>query len=92
MPTKSRIPHKALWALDEAIDHDPDIAELIGDLLDQLKREDEAAKSRFDKTARLRISDAFATLATLQQHTTRLASLHRQARTNEYDQYERKHP
>lgn len=92
MPTKSRVPHKALWAIDEAIqEHDPDIAELLGTLLDHLKREEEAARNRYDKTARLRLSETFATLATLQQHTTRLASLHRQARANEYDQHERKH-
>jgi len=93
MPTKSRVPHKALWSLDEAIEeHDPDIAELIGHLLDQLQREEEAARNRYDKTARLRLSETFATVARLQQHTTRLASLHRQARANEYDQHERKQP
>lgn len=92
MPTKSRVPHKALWSLDEAIqEHDPEIAELLGTLLDHLKREEEAARNLYDKTARLRLSETFATLATLQQHTTRLASLHRQARANEYDQHERKH-
>ncbi len=91
MPTNVRVPNKAAWALDEALEHDPDIAELLGQLLEQLKREEEAARNRYDKTARLRLSEAFATLATVQQHTTRLASLHRQARTNQYDQHERKH-
>ncbi len=92
MPTKSRVPHKALWAIDEAIqEHDPDIAELLGELLGHIEREETAARNRYDKTARLRLSETFATLARLQQHTTRLASLHRQARANEYDQHERKH-
>lgn len=92
MPTKTRVPNKALWSLDEAIaDHDPDIAELLGSLLSQLQREEEAARSRYDKTARLRLSETFATLAQIQQHTNRLAVLHRLARSNEYDRHERKH-
>lgn len=90
MPTKTRVPNKALWSLDEAIvEHDPDIAELLTQLLNQLEREETAARNRYDKTARLRLSETFATLARLQQHTNRLASLHRLARQNEYDRHTR---
>jgi len=84
--TKVRPPNKVLWALDEAIDeHDPDVAELLERLLTLLEREDEAARARFDKAARLRLAESFAVLARLQGHTGRLASLHRQARANEYE-------
>lgn len=86
MSTKVRPPNKVLWALDEAIDeHDPDVAELIEKLLTLMEREDEAARARFDKATRLRLAESFAALARLQGHTARLASLHRQARANEYD-------
>ena len=86
MTTKVRPPNKTLWALDEAIaEHDPDVAELLERLLTQLEREDEAARQRFDKVTRLRLAESFAVLARLQGHTARLASLHRQARANEYD-------
>ena len=86
MSTKVRPPNKVIWALDEAIaEHDPDIAELLERLLTALEREDEAARARFDKAARLRLAESFAVLARLQGHTARLASLHRQARANEYD-------
>lgn len=86
MSTKVRPPNKVIWALDEAIaEHDPDVAELLERLLTQLEREDEVARSRFDKTTRLRLMESFAVLARLQGHTARLASLHRQARANEYD-------
>ena len=86
MTTKVRPPNKTLWALDEAIgEHDPDVAELIERLLTLLEREDEAARARFDKVTRLRLGEGFAVLARLQGHTGRLASLHRQARANEYD-------
>jgi hypothetical protein len=84
--TKVRPPNKVIWALDEAIaEHDPDIAELLERLLTLMEREDEAAKARFDKATRLRMAESFAVLARLQGHTARLASLHRQARANEYD-------
>lgn len=89
MVTKVRPPNKTLWALDEAIAHDADIAELVAQLLTQLEREEEAARDRFDKTARLRLATAVATLARLQLHCARLAALHRQARSNEYDRHER---
>lgn len=86
MTTKVRPPNKVIWALDEAIaEHDPDVAELLERLLTQLEREDEAARQRFDKVTRLRLAESFAALARLQGHTARLASLHRQARANEYD-------
>lgn len=86
MSTKVRPPNKVLWALDEAIaEHDPDVAELVERLLATLEREEEAARARFDKAARLRLTESFAVLARLQTHTARLASLHRQARANEYD-------
>lgn len=86
MSTKVRPPNKVLWALDEAIaEHDPDIAELIERLLTLMEREEEAARARFDKATRLRLGESFAALARLQGHTARLASLHRQARANEYD-------
>jgi hypothetical protein len=84
--TKVRPPNKVIWALDEAIaEHDPDVAELLERLLTLMEREEEAARARFDKTTRLRLAESFAVLARLQGHTARLASLHRQARANEYD-------
>ena len=86
MSTKVRPPNKVIWALDEAIaEHDPDVAELLERLLTLMEREEEAARARFDKTTRLRLAESFAVLARLQGHTARLASLHRQARANEYD-------
>jgi hypothetical protein len=85
MATKVRPPNKVLWALDEAIEHDTETAELLTQLLHALERENEEAKRRFDKGTQVRLGQAFVTLAKLQMHTGRLASLHRQARNNEYD-------
>ncbi len=85
MATKVRPPNKTLWALDEAIEHDTDAAELLEQLLTQLEREQEEAKRRFDKAGQVRLAGAFVTLARLQAHQARVASLHRQARNNEYD-------
>ena len=86
MVTKVRPPNKTIWALDEAIDdHDPDIAELMDKLACFLEREEEAARNRFDKDARLRISEAALTLTRLNMHFARLTTLHRLARANEYD-------
>lgn len=86
MATAVRPPNKVIWALDEATDeHDPDIAELLTDLLNRIEKEKEQAQRRYDKAAQLRLADMAITLARLQQHTGRLASLHRQARTNQYD-------
>ena len=68
MSTKVRPPNKVLWALDEAIaEHDPDVAELVERLLAALEREEEAARGRFDKAARLRLTESFAVLARLQR-------------------------
>lgn len=89
MATKVRIPNKAGWALNEALnEHDPEIAELMGMLLDQIQREREAAANRFDKSALLRLADMTATVAMLQRHISRLATIHWLARNNEYDRQE----
>lgn len=86
MVTKVRPPNKTLWALDECIaDHDPEVAELIDKLTNILEREEGLARNRYDKDARLRISEAALTLTRLQLHLARLATLHRLARANEYD-------
>jgi hypothetical protein len=85
MTTAVRPPNKVLWAMAEAIEHDADAAELLDQLVTTLERENEEAKRRFDKAGQMRLGQAFVTLARLQQHTARLASLHRQARANEYD-------
>ena len=92
MPNMSnRLPNKAGWALDEAItDHDPAVAELLEELVNQVETEKAAAEHRFDKTARLRIAEMLLTLARLQQHSARLATVHQLARHNDYDRYERK--
>ena len=86
MVTKIRPPNKTIWALDEAIaEHDADAAELVDQLAHYLEREEEMAKRRFDKDARLRIGEAALALTRLQLHLSRLATLHRLARANEYD-------
>ena len=86
MATAVRPPNKVIWALDEAIDeHDPAIAEQLEQLLNRIEQEKEQAKRRYDKVGQLRLADMAITLARLQQHTSRLASLHRQARGNQYD-------
>lgn len=75
-----------IWALDESIDeHDPAIADGLEDLLNRIERETEHARRRFDKAGQLRLAELVTVLARLQQHTGRLASLHRQARANQYD-------
>lgn len=90
MSTPARLPNKAGWALDEALqEHDPAIACLLDDLIRHLEHEREAARSRYDKAALIRQGDALLTVNRLQQHTGRLATLHRLARTNQYDRYER---
>ena len=85
MVTSVRLPNKAGWALDEAIQLDGDIAEHIATLLDALEHEREVAKHRYDTKAQLRIADAMTALARMQQATGRLATLHRLARANQYD-------
>jgi len=61
MSTPARLPNKAGWALDEALqEHDPAIACLLDDLIRHLEHEREAARSRYDKgthTARGRAVD-----------------------------------
>lgn len=87
----NRLPNKAGWALDEAIDeHDPAIAELLERLVNQVEMEKAAAENRFDKTARLRIAELLLTLTRLQQHSARLSTIHQLARRNMYDRYEKK--
>ncbi len=86
MATAVRPPNKVLWALTECIDeHDPEIAERFEELLNRIEQEKEQAKRRFDKAGQLRLAEMVVTLAHIQQHTSRLASLHRQARSNQYD-------
>jgi chromosome segregation ATPase len=86
MATAVRPPNKVLWSLDEAItEHDPAIAEQLEELLNRIEQEKEQAKRRYDKAGQLRLADMAISLARLQQHTSRLASLHRQARSNQYD-------
>ena len=86
MATAVRPPNKVLWSLDEAItEHDPAIAERFEELLNRIEQEKEHARRRYDKAAQLRLAEMAVTLAHIQQHTSRLASLHRQARGNQYD-------
>lgn len=86
MATKVRPTNKNIWAMDEAIDdHDPDIAELLEQLMSGLEGEKEMAQRRYDKAAQIRILEIYMLAARIQTHTARLASLHRQARNNEYD-------
>lgn len=86
MATAVRPPNKVIWSLDEAIEeHDPAIAEQLEELLNRIEQEKEQAKRRYDKAGQLRLADMAISLARLQQHTSRLASLHRQARSNQYD-------
>lgn len=86
MPTALRATNKVIWAMDEATaEHDAEIADLLTTLTNRLEQEQEIARRRFDKSAQLRISEAFLLIARIQGHAARLASLHRQARANEYD-------
>lgn len=86
MATAVRATNKIIWAMAEAIDeHDADIAELLSKLLTGLETEKETAKRRYDKGGQLRIAECISTVARIQNHTARLASLHRQAKANEYD-------
>jgi cell division septum initiation protein DivIVA len=86
MVTAVRATNKVIWAMDEAIqEHDGEVAELLSELTNRLEREQVIARNRFDKAAQLRVSEAFLLIARLQGHAARLASLHRQARVNEYD-------
>lgn len=88
MTTRVRVPNKAGWALDEClIHHDPDLAELLVRLLDQIEREKEIAINRFDKNAQLRLAELLMTVAKLQIHFSRLTRLHQLARCNEYDKH-----
>jgi hypothetical protein len=54
-------------------------------ILTLIENERRAAKNRYDTKAQLRMADAVAALAQLQQATSRIATLHRLARSNEYD-------
>lgn len=86
MATAVRPTNKVIWALSEAIEeHDGEIAELLGELVDRLESEQGIARQRFDKAGQLRVAEMVLLVARLQGHTGRLASLHRQARGNEYD-------
>lgn len=86
MATAVRATNKVIWAMDEAIqEHDAEVAELLSELTNRLEREQVIARNRFDKAGQLRVSEAFLVVARLQAHVARLASLHRQARVNEYD-------
>lgn len=86
MATAVRPPNKVIWALDESIEeHDPAIADGMEELLNRIEAEKEHARRRFDRAGQLRLAELIAVLARLQQHTGRLASLHRQARSNQYD-------
>lgn len=85
MATKVRVPNKAGWALDEAIELDAEMAELLCELLDWLEVEGEIARNKFDTKAQLRIAKALHALARLKFHQGRLVVLHRLARQNEYD-------
>lgn len=86
MATKVRPTNKNIWAMDEAIDeHDPDIAELLEELMTALEGEKQMAQRRYDKAAQIRIMEIYMLAARIQTHTGRLASLHRQARNNQYD-------
>lgn len=91
MTTPVRVPNKAGWALDEClIEHDPELAELLVQLLAQMEKEREIAINRFDKNAQLRLADLLMTVAKLQIHFSRLTRLHQLARHNEYDRHEEK--
>jgi chromosome segregation ATPase len=86
MATAVRPTNKVIWGMTEAIeDHDADIAELLQELMSGLEGEKEMAKRRFDKVAQIRVLELYMLAARIQTHTSRLASLHRQARNNEYD-------
>lgn len=86
MSTTVRVPNKAGWALDEIIaDHDPEIAELLTQLVQLIECEKEAAKSRYDQKAQLRIGDQLLVVTKLQASLLRVMHLHRLARNNEYD-------
>lgn len=85
MATAVRATNKVIWAMDEAIEHDGEVAELLGELVNRLEGEQGAARQRFDRAGQLRVSELVLVVARLQGHTGRLASLHRQARGNVYD-------
>lgn len=88
MTTNTRIPNKAGWSLDECLtEHDPDIAELVRQLLSQIERERVAAASRYDRNMLLRLADILLVVAKIQFHISRMARLHQLARRNEYDRY-----
>lgn len=81
-----RAPNKVIWALGEALEeHDPAIAELLAELVVHLEVEKEAAEARFDTKGRLRVAEMLLTAIKLQTHTSRLETIHRLARMNEYD-------
>lgn len=91
MTTALRVPNKAGWALDECLaEHDPELAELLTQLVDQVERERQLAANRYDKNTLLRLADMLLTVALLQVHVSRLARLHLLARHNEYDRHESK--
>jgi len=86
MVTAVRPTNKVIWGMDEAItEHDPSVASLLADLMAGLEAEKREASRRYDKGAQLRIMEIYVLAARVQTHTSRLASLHRQARANEYD-------
>lgn len=86
MVTAVRPTNKVIWGMNEAIaEHDPQIASLEADLMAGLEAEKRDAGRRFDKGQQLRIMEIYVLAARIQTHTGRLASLHRQARANEYD-------
>lgn len=85
MATALRATNKVIWAMQEAIALDAEIAEGLGALLDRLEGEQAAARNRFDKAGQLRVAEMVLMLARVQAATGRLASLHRQTKANEYD-------
>lgn len=85
MGTNTRPPNKVIWALGEAMEHDATLGELLDVLIDQLETEKIAAEGRFDTKARLRLSEMLLTVVRMQQEISRLETLHRLARMNEYD-------
>jgi hypothetical protein len=85
MGTNTRSPNKVIWGMDEAIEIDAALIELLNVLIDQVDTEKFAAESRFDTKGRLRLSEMLLTLVRMQQKISRLESLHRMARKNEYD-------
>ena len=68
MATKVRPPNKTLWALDEAIEHDTDAAELLEQLLTQLERGAGGGEATIRQGGTGAIGGAFVTLARLQAH------------------------